>query len=153
MPKTLTIVVVVLLTICALLGIGMIWLKDSSETTAYCNTCHIMQPYYQSWASSEYTAAAHSRVGIACQSCHARPLRQSVHEFTTYHITRDYSEPLREVRIPKENCMRCHGNYAHLAELTKDLEPNPHNSHLGQIECRLCHKMHKPSVDYCALCH
>lgn len=153
MPKTLRVVVAAFLTVLALASIGAIWVKDRSKTPAYCNTCHVVQPYYKSWASSEYPAAVHAKVGIACQSCHARPLRQSVREFVTYYITQDYKEPLQEVRVPKEDCIRCHGGYETLAELTQDLEWNFHNSHLGQIECRLCHKMHKVSVEYCAQCH
>lgn len=47
-------------------------------------------------------------------------------------------------------CFSCHGDYASLAELTKDLpEANPHDSHLGPIDCTECHGIHKPSVIYC----
>ena len=40
-----------------------------------------------------------------------------------------------------------------LAEATGDEELNPHDSHYGEMECRLCHKMHKPSELYCTQCH
>jgi len=152
-PKIAKLVVAVLLTVLALASMGLIWLKDSSKTPTYCNTCHIIQPYHQSWESSEYMAAVHANLGIPCQSCHARPVRQSVKEFVSYYVTHDYQDPLRESRIPKEECFRCHEDYPHLAELTENPEMNPHDSHLGEVECRLCHKAHKPSELYCAQCH
>ena len=53
-----------------------------------------------------------------------------------------------------ESCIECHGSYADVKELTKDLpEANPHDSHLGELDCRDCHKMHKPSEVVCASCH
>ena len=45
----------------------------------------------------------------------------------------------------KGQCLQCHQSYDALAEKTKNLEPNPHKSHLGAVNCVECHKADKPS--------
>ncbi|NIN65562.1 MAG: hypothetical protein GTO63_12870 [Anaerolineae bacterium] len=39
------------------------------------------------------------------------------------------------------------------AHLESEAGANPHDSHYGEMECPLCHKMHRESEDYCAWCH
>ena len=50
--------------------------------------------------------------------------------------------------------VQCHGDYDKLAKQTADLVPNPHHSHLGQVNCEDCHKanLSKP-VLMCNQCH
>lgn len=48
---------------------------------------------------------------------------------------------------------RIEANYEGLAALTKDLEPNPHSSHLGNIDCTQCHQAQSISDIVCATCH
>lgn len=78
-------------------------------------------------------AEKHKSIGIACNDCH-------------------------KIRSGKRDgamiqCNRCHGNQAKLAERTKRIIPNPHQSHLEDIKCELCHHGHRPSEDYCSHCH
>lgn len=40
----------------------------------------------------------------------------------------------------KDTCLGCHGSYEALAKKTAKLEPNPHRSHLGAVNCQDCHK-------------
>ena len=86
------------------------------------------------------------------------PMKEQVTELVTY-VRGNYQTPLRERRFSKEFCLGCHEHesYAQLAEMTKALEEeigaNPHDSHYGELECRLCHKVHRASQDYCANCH
>jgi len=40
-----------------------------------------------------------------------------------------------------------------MAEKTSRLDPNPHDSHLGELECGRCHHQHKASENACAACH
>ncbi len=56
--------------------------------------------------------------------------------------------------VTKYQCMSCHGTYAQMAEKTANLEPNPHRSHLGQVNCEECHvpTAAKPQV-MCMQCH
>lgn len=83
---------------------------------------------------------------------------QQVHEFVAY-VEGDYEIPLRELKYPMKECLECHerGSYEQISEKTAHFESsagaNPHDSHYGELECRLCHKMHKESEDYCGQCH
>lgn len=40
----------------------------------------------------------------------------------------------------KGECMKCHGDYKALAKATSDYVPNPHYSHMGEVNCIECHK-------------
>ena len=54
----------------------------------------------------------------------------------------------------KDTCMGCHGSYADLAKATTKLEPNPHFSHLGDVNCQECHKGDKAEPELmCNSCH
>jgi len=33
------------------------------------------------------------------------------------------------------------------------IEANPHQSHNGELDCAVCHHMHKASEKYCIQCH
>ena len=50
-------------------------------------------------------------------------------------------------------CLGCYGDYPKVAMQTKKLDPNPHDLHLGEIECEKCHHSHKASVNACNACH
>jgi hypothetical protein len=77
-------------------------------------------------------ADRHKDLGLACDSCHG-------------------SGPKKAVTA--EQCIGCHESYAKVAERTIDLEPNPHDNHLIDLECTKCHLGHKPQVNYCRTCH
>lgn len=52
-------------------------------------------------------------------------------------------------------CLSCHGSLEEVAETTKNLDPDPHNSpHYGsELDCDLCHHEHSVSENFCAQCH
>lgn len=50
-------------------------------------------------------------------------------------------------------CISCHGTLEDMALITNKSEINPHESHLGKINCTSCHGGHEPSVLYCNYCH
>ena len=76
----------------------------------------------------------HKEQGLTCVDCHKT------------------DKPDKPASV--EACKECHGGYADVKELTKDLpEANPHDSHLGELDCRECHKIHGPSQLVCASCH
>jgi fumarate reductase flavoprotein subunit len=65
-----------------------------------------------------------------------------------------------EVVIPTtDKCLSCHGSYLEIAKKTEKMEDikrgisNPHKSHIGEVRCTLCHKIHSSSVLYCNTCH
>ena len=82
-------------------------------------------------------ADRHVKAGVKCESCHGSD---------------QAAKGPRTVK--KETCLACHGGtYAKLAEKTDSLEVNPHDSHLGEIECTKCHRGHQKPVLECARCH
>jgi len=153
-----TLVVVIVAGVVLVGGVGGVAFWQYHEQPEFCATCHIMQPYLDSWQASELGANYHGQYEVECLDCHVPTLEQQVHELVVY-VQGDYEIPLRELKYPMEECLQCHehGSYEQLVEITAHFESsagaNPHDSHYGELECRLCHKMHKESEDYCAQCH
>lgn len=51
-------------------------------------------------------------------------------------------------------CLSCHGQtYQALAESTKKITPNPHDSHMGEVQCDACHQWQGKSRLMCSDCH
>lgn len=75
----------------------------------------------------------HAAEGVKCVDCHK------------------VDKPVAEASVTA--CLECHGDYAKVAELTKSLHANPHDSHLGRMQCLKCHKVHRPSEIVCIECH
>jgi len=142
-----------------ILGIaGGAGLWQYHQQPSFCGLCHIMNPYVESWNGSDLLAQRHGEVGVTCLGCHEATLEQQVHEVVAF-VRGDYEDPLKQRRFPMDFCTRCHEHesYEQLAGLTSGLEDqvgaNPHDSHYGELECHLCHRVHRDSVDYCAGCH
>lgn len=74
----------------------------------------------------------HGGRGIACDACHGAVVPP--------------------VAPPTEKCFSCHGSHEALASKTAG-HPNPHKSHLGELDCDKCHKEHGKSVFFCNKCH
>jgi len=158
MSRKRIIVIAVLLGVVVIGGVGAAGFWQYHEQPQFCATCHVMDPYLESWQASEYGAAAHAEKDVACLDCHEPTLQQQMDELMVY-IQGDYEVPLKDLKYPKESCYQCHQHDSHegIVEMTADLEEevgaNPHASHYGEMECRMCHKMHEESEDYCAQCH
>ena len=56
--------------------------------------------------------------------------------------------------VTKGQCLKCHGSYDALAQKTASLEPNPHKSHMGAVNCEECHRADaaRPAM-MCNQCH
>jgi len=82
-----------------------------------------------------------------------RVYRKKIHEGIAF-VTGNYEKPLKERDFSREQCLECHWEDWEQTVAATDFEmSNPHDSHLGEIECHLCHKMHRESQVYCAQCH
>lgn len=81
----------------------------------------------------KFLADVHAGKGMNCASCHKE-------------------SPPKE-KVPTDACVKCHGDYDKLAEKTAKIEPNPHKSHLGNLDCEFCHHAHKPQENFCTQCH
>ena len=157
MSRKRTVVIAVLLGVVVLGGVGAVGMWQYHEQPEFCGTCHIMDPYLESWQSSDYGAAAHAEQGVACLDCHEPTLQQQMDELVMY-VQGDFTVPLEEREFPVEFCFDCHEanehtGYEEVIQRTAGLEINPHDSHLGEMDCATCHRMHNPSEDYCAQCH
>jgi len=84
-------------------------------------------------AEPSFLSDKHKAVGIPCEGCHKE-------------------NPPKE-QVPMSVCNGCHGNQEKIAEMSRKVAPNPHDSHLGNLKCELCHHAHKPSENYCSTCH
>lgn len=85
--------------------------------------------------SGDYKLPAHHvKAGVHCFDCHQE------------------EKPTKKA-VASESCMTCHGDYPAMKVLTKDVKPNPHDSHKGEVACTECHRQHKPAVVMCLDCH
>ena len=89
--------------------------------------------FFIAGAATLFLADKHKIAGIACGGCHKE-------------------NPPKD-QVPTVICNECHGDQAKLANRTQKVIPNPHESHLGDVKCELCHHAHKPSENYCGNCH
>jgi len=158
MSKKRIVIVAVLLGVAVIGGVGAIGLWTYHEQPQFCATCHIMQPYLDSWVASDYGAYAHAVEDVTCLECHVPTTQQQVDELVVY-MQGDFTVPLEEIEVSDEFCFDCHLDDEHtsleeVVQRTSDREVNPHQSHLiGELDCDLCHRMHGLSEDYCAGCH
>ena len=84
-------------------------------------------------AIAQETRGKHKENNIACVDCHKTETPDSPADVSA--------------------CIECHGEIEDVAKLTAELPINPHKSHLVDIDCTECHKIHEPSVLYCNKCH
>lgn len=90
---------------------------------------------YMSGDKAAYLAGVHTKKGLDCAACH------------TTNVISD-----SETEINKQ-CAICHGSLEQMGTKTSSQTPNPHKSHIGQMQCKACHSGHVPSVAYCTNCH
>ena len=96
-----------------------------------------LQRVFRSWASSSFLDALHAKSDVTCGGCHGRTL------------------PSRGDTVENNRCLACHPG-AELAAKTRPADfpnRNPHESHLGEIACTVCHHAHVTSKVYCLECH
>jgi hypothetical protein len=93
---------------------------------------------FVSWANSSFLDALHAKRDVTCAACHGATL------------------PTTGDTVENDRCLACHGPAAQLAAKTKPAEfpdRNPHQSHLGEVACTVCHHAHAASEVYCVGCH
>ncbi len=96
------------------------------------------QSIFTSWSGGPYLDALHGKANIICSQCHGSVM------------------PQPDTTVENGVCLGCHGSLESLAKKTepKDFaDRNPHKSHLGDINCVVCHKGHTVSTVICLDCH
>jgi hypothetical protein len=154
--KLLTVVVILLVVLGTGAGVGFAIFHDDPR---FCNfVCHSpMDPYVEGYLSEapNLLASAHGRGGTTCLECHEATFSEQANELVKW-TTGDFKDPLSKRRLGTvEFCERCHA-YESIAALTENYQGsgrNPHDSHLGKIECSTCHSVHGESELYCRTCH
>ena len=146
----------------------LIFFFKFSTSPKFCNSCHIMEPYYKSWKASKHNK-------VACVDCHYPPAGprtllwkkfQAMSQIVKY-ITRTYSsKPFAE--IEDAACLRegCHSKRLLEGKLTfgegVKFDHRPHLLELRrgrQLRCVSCHsqmvvgKHVEVTLDTCYLCH
>jgi hypothetical protein len=129
-----------------LLGVGTVGFIEYSAQPGFCNNCHNMVPYYDSWASSSHNE-------VACVKCHYAPgikaeamgKLQAANQVVKY-ITGTYGlRPWAE--IEDAACLRsgCHATRKLEGEVTFSGVRFDHTAHLGELRrgkrlrCTSCH--------------
>ncbi len=90
---------------------------------------------YLAASTSSFLDNRHLKHGVTCSACHAKGVVDQVDNAT---------------------CLSCHGPLEKLVQKTtpqQHPEENPHKSHLGEIQCTICHVQHDQQKIYCLECH
>jgi len=101
-------------------------------------TLDALKEITRDWPGGPYLGALHAKRGLSCAACHGAQL------------------PQLDDKPGTDRCLACHGSYEALAAKTPGqdhVSRNPHKSHLGEINCTVCHKAHQASETYCLDCH
>lgn len=82
-------------------------LMQVSSTPAFCGSCHVMQPYYQSWKASTHRS-------VPCVDCHIPPgitsefrKKYEALSMAVQYITQTYG-PNPWAEVEDASCLRCH---------------------------------------------
>jgi len=98
----------------------------------------VMKQMFTSWLHSDNMDHLHAKAMVGCGGCHGK------------------QAPLANSTVENSRCLGCHGPQAALATKSKSKifpERNPHESHLGNVACSVCHHAHTASRSYCLECH
>lgn len=117
---------------------------EMSSTPRFCGSCHIMEPYYQSWVTSSHDE-------VRCVDCHIPPgvtaefrkkyeaLSMVIRYFTGTYSTNPWTE------IEDASCLRCHERRLLVAQELYQGILFDHAPHLTQmrrgkkLRCTSCH--------------
>ncbi|MCR5757474.1 MAG: cytochrome c3 family protein [Selenomonas sp.] len=118
-----------------------------------CSPCHVMEPYVEGYHQGELLAQKHQQAGVACIDCHENGIEDKVKE-TVWYVTDDFDDPPAKRHFDNQMCTKCHTNLDEIVTKTDQGNGvNPHDSHLGDLTCSDCHRMHQKSKAACQDCH
>ncbi|MDR0433668.1 MAG: cytochrome c3 family protein [Gracilibacteraceae bacterium] len=169
-PKKVILVLGVLVLLGAGGGFGVM---KASDNPAFCTLCHNMQKYYDSFSFSQTDEKngenydllakrhADSADALVCHDCHEASLSVQLSEGVKF-ITGNYLDPLERRDFGDQFCLDCH-DFEEVKQITRERfaevsgppynVANPHDSHNGELDCSVCHRMHQKQTLLCAQCH
>ena len=150
----ITITTIILITLCP----GILWAgpkRVEGVAPGDCGVCH---------GSEKVLPAGHvdtkGMVGAACKRCHkgAASLRGKIslsHSHQLNGVTcADCHGTTKPPKPPEQKkCLSCHAKYKKITIQGDKTLPSPHDSHMGDLDCGLCHHQHSRSENFCSQCH
>ncbi len=149
----------------ALYGVSYGMIEATNQTTFCGETCHEMDPMYQTWQHS-----AHAQSNVGCADCHEKPGLQGTIESKAkgtkelfLHVTGQVPDPIKIGDPNDVNCYTCHQDKmlnAETAAAAKD--PHTQKHFENGMTCMTCHtgvvhndnaNMYVPSRERCYTCH
>jgi nitrate/TMAO reductase-like tetraheme cytochrome c subunit len=148
-------------------GLGLVMTygaMEASSTPVFCGSCHVMEPYYDSWETSSHS-------DIACVDCHIPPgmtaelrkkfeaLSMVARYFTATYGTNPWAE------VADESCLQCHdrrllSGTEVFGEVLFDHGPHLTELRRGKrLQCTSCHSQIVQgshiavTATVCILCH
>ena len=145
-----------LASIAILLVVGVLgnvaMLEAEKHPALACAPCHVMQPYVDGYCSGDVLARKHAEAGVNCIDCHENGIEDKIKE-TVWYVTDNFDDPPVKHDFGNQMCTKCHTNMDEIIAKTDKGGINPHDSHLGELHCADCHKMHMKSQAACQNCH
>lgn len=121
----------------ALVIVGLVVAEHQTSKPEFCASCHIMQPYYETWQADVHGS---SKLGIACVECHYAPGEKTtlkakmrgLSQLVSYFSGR-YGKGRPRAFVDNMSCMtsNCHGDNRFMdKELTMGSVRFSHAKHL-----------------------
>ncbi len=142
-----------------------------ADNPSACGKCHVMQPYVNSYYSSDFLDSLHSKTQrpVKCDDCHKESLIQQSKEVLAF-VTGKYQTPITQRPDTQSACVACHPVSQIADPIRNDpkfVEDSKLSYHLTQekgrvgcydprvsiMRCEDCHRAHEPAVNYCIECH
>lgn len=134
------------------IGIAAVTMRQvEANPSLACAPCHVMQPYLEGYQAGDLLSHKHAQAGIKCIDCHDNTMANKIEE-TWQYVTDDFDDPPDKRTFNNDMCLKCH-NTDDIKTKTQYGHENPHDSHLGDLVCSDCHKMHMKSQTSCSECH
>jgi cytochrome c nitrite reductase small subunit len=148
-----------------LLGVGMVSIEATNQTKFCGESCHEMDPMYQS-----YQHSLHAQAGVGCADCHEKPGLTGTVESKwkgtkelVLHVTGKVPDPIKMSSPDGANCYTCHQDKMLDADTAaKYNDPHTMKHFENGMNCLTCHSgvVHNdavnadlPSRDSCYTCH
>lgn len=138
------------------LSVSVVFADVYEDGVSCADDCHIIKPYAEGAKNADLLVSKHMDAGIGCADCHERS-EQIENDEREWYKNGEFEEPMFAREYEADFCLKCHESYKVVAERTVHLVDewgrNPHESHLGESDCGICHKAHRTSEFVCAECH
>jgi trimethylamine-N-oxide reductase cytochrome c-type subunit TorC len=161
-PKRKLLILAILLLI---ILIGGAFAVDYTSKPSFCNTCHVMNGFTDSWEES-------SHKDVACIDCHSEPgiagmLAAKMNGASQVWVNLTNKPDPAEIKAKEEdiNCINCHQDRPRMNEISAAAAKDPHtNKHTGDKNCTTvgCHdglthdagkNKDRPTRSSCFTCH